>query len=114
LDLTIGWKKILIAAGTGCIFWGYYHLFAVDPGKAMIDKTVTALTLKGEVSGRVIAFNYGTVFVAKDGGVVEVPELTIVKIDNTSLFNYETGRAVMAVCTSVSGGIIVWIAMFFL
>lgn len=113
--ITIGWKEIIVAAGTGCVLWGYYQLFGVDPENAMLDKAVTADTLnKGKVSGRVIAYKNRTVFIASHRGIVEVPEKTIVKIDDTSLFAYETGRAVMAVCVSVSGGIVVWIAVFFL
>lgn len=79
----------------------------------MIDKTVIVNTIDGEVSGRVIAYKPGTVFIARNGAVLEVQELSIVKIDNTSLFDYERERAVRSVCVSVSGGLVVWIALFF-
>ncbi len=112
--ITTGWKEILTAAGTGFILWGYYQLFAVNMEKAMLGKTVTTIAVTGEVPGRVIAVKPGKVLIARDGAVEEVHERSIIKIDNISLFDYERKRAVKAVCLSVSGGIVVWIALFFL
>jgi hypothetical protein len=112
--ISIGWKQIWAAAGVGCIIWGYYQLFAVDMEKAMIGKTVTAVTMQGEVSGKAISFKHGKVVIASDKAVEAVSEMSIVEIDKISFYDYETRRAVMAVCISVAGGIVVWIALFFL
>lgn len=109
-----GWKTIMAAAGIGCILWGYYQLFAVDVEKAMINRTVTALSIKGEIYGKAIAFRHGTAFISHDKTVEELPERSIFKVDNSSLFEFETNRAVLAVCVSTAGGVALWVALFFL
>ena len=112
--ISIGWREILVAAGVGCILWGYYQLFAVDIEKAIIGETVTAVTLQGNVTGKAIAFNHGKVVIACDKTVEAVSETCVVEINKVSSFDYETKRAVIAVCISVAGGFLVWIALFFL
>ncbi|MBF0558471.1 MAG: hypothetical protein HQL08_06785 [Nitrospirae bacterium] len=109
-----GWKTIIAAAGIGCILWGYYQLFAVDMEKALINKTVTALSIKGDIYGKAIAFRHGIAFISHDKTVEELPVQSIFKVDNTSLFEFETNRAVLAVVVSTAGGVAIWIALFFL
>lgn len=103
----------MAATGIGCILWGYYQLFAVTLEKALIDKTVTALTVQGEKTGRAVAFRPGMVVILRDKAVEEFPERSIVKVGSTTLFDFETRRAVSAACISSAGGIAVWVALFF-
>jgi hypothetical protein len=112
--MLISRKEIVAAVGLACILWSYYQLFAVDVEKDMLGRMVTAATVKGEVYGRAIAVRNRIVFIAIDKVVREVPEISLIEIERTPVDSYETRRAVTAVAISMGGGILVWIALFFL
>jgi len=110
---SISWKWILASAGLCCILWSYYQLFAVRPEEALIGKTVTAATIDGEISGKAIAAYRGMIIVSRNNAVERLSEKSIIEVDNTSAFYYEARRAVVAVCLSSAGGLIVLTALFF-
>lgn len=101
-------------AGIGCILWGYHELFAVTLEKAVINNPVVALTSRGEISGKAAGSRSGVIFIASASKIEEVPLHNIIRVGKTSLLDFETRRAVTAVCISSAGGFAVWIAIFFL
>lgn len=107
-------KRIILIVGIGCILWGYYQLFAVDADESLINKQVTVLTEKGEVKGNVIGIKANVVVISDNGNIIEIPRLSVIKIDGLLVNDYETRRVLFAVGVTILGGVFVWVALFFL
>ncbi len=107
-------KRIILTIGIGCILWGYYQLFAVDADESLINKQVTVLTEKGELKGKVIAVKANAVVISYKGSIIEAPKLSVTKIDGLLVNDYETRRVLLAIGVALLGGVLIWIALFFL
>ncbi len=107
-------KRFVLLIGIGCILWGYYQLFAADTDESLINKQITVLTEKGELKEKVIAVKSNAVVISYKGSIIEAPKLSVTKIDGLLVNEYETRRVMRAVGVSTLGGILIWIALFFL
>lgn len=107
-------KRIILTIGIGCILWSYYQLFVVDMERSFINKQVAALTEQGEVTGKVIGIKTRAIVISDNNKTIEVPKHSIIKVEDLMVDVHETRRVLLAVSISVLGGILVWIALFFL
>ncbi len=107
-------KRIILLIGIGCILWGYYQLFVVDMEESFVNKQVTVLTAEGELTGKAVTVKNNAIAVSHNATIIEVPKHSIVRVEGLRPDAYETRRVLYAITISVSGGIIIWIALFFL
>lgn len=107
-------KRIVLTIGIGCILWGYYQLFAIGAEESFVGKQITALTAMREVKGKAISVKTNTIVLSENKKIIEVPLHSVVKVGDLTVDEYETKRVLLAVSISVSGGIMIWIALFFL
>jgi len=112
--MIITWKKVAVAVGIGLILWGYYQLFGIEPDASLINKRVTAVADRDEISGKVVGIRKGIVLVASNRGIVEVRTGSILRIGDLLVNEYETKRAMNAVFIIMIGGVITWAAFFLL
>ncbi|MCL4456576.1 MAG: hypothetical protein M1147_11260 [Nitrospirae bacterium] len=110
--MIIIWKRVVVAVGIGLILWGYYQLFGIEPDASLINRRVTAMGDRAEISGEVVGIKKGTVLVSSSRGIVEVRTDSILRIGGLLVNEYETRRAMNAVFIIMIGGIIVWAAFF--
>lgn len=107
-------KRIILLIGIGCILWGYYQLFAIRAEESFVGKQITALTSSGEVKGKAISVKTNSVILSENKKIIEIPLHSVIKVGDLRVDEHETRRVLLAVSISVSGGIMIWIALFFL
>ncbi len=112
--MIIMWKRIVVAVGIGLILWGYYQLFGIEPDASLINKRVTAVADRDEISGEVVGIRKGIVLVSSNRGIVEVNTGSILRIGDLMVNEYETKRAMNAVFIIMIGGLLIWAALFLL
>ncbi|HAK88851.1 MAG: hypothetical protein A2X55_09900 [Nitrospirae bacterium GWB2_47_37] len=106
------WKRVVVAVGIGLILWGYYQLFGIEPDASLINRRVTAITDRDEISGEVVGIRERTILVSSNRGIVEVRTGSILRIEGLLVNEYETKRAMNAVFIIMIGGVIVWAGLF--
>lgn len=107
-------KRIVLITGIGCILWSYYQLFAIRAEESFVGKQITALTASEEVKGEVINVKNKSVILSENKKIIEVPLHSVIKVGDLRVDEHETRRVLLAVNISISGGILIWIALFFL
>jgi hypothetical protein len=112
--MVITGKRIVLTIGMGCILWGYYQLFGVEPEKSYINKQVTIIAQNDLISGKVLNINDGEFLISSNSKIFKVSMHNIFKVDDLFVDEYETKRAINAVFITMLGGIMIWIALFFL
>ncbi|OGW23441.1 MAG: hypothetical protein A2077_05950 [Nitrospirae bacterium GWC2_46_6] len=106
------WKRVVVAVGIGLILWGYYQLFGIDPDASLMNRHVTAIADRDEISGEVVGIRERTILVSSNRGIVEVRTGSILRIEGLLVNEYETKRAMNAVFIIMIGGVIVWAGLF--
>lgn len=107
-------KRIVLAVGIGCIFWSYYQLFVVSSEDLLVNKQITALTERGEIKGKVVDVTDNFVILLENEKITRVPQYSVIRVDDLVVDEYETKRVLNTVFISIFGGIVIWIALFFL
>ncbi len=111
--MLISGRAVCSAVGVILLLWSYYQLFAVDLERTYIDKQITAVTAKGYVSGKAVGIKNDSIVIASNGAISEIPKQNVFKIDNFSVDEYETRRVLWTIAVAMSGGVLIWIALFF-
>jgi hypothetical protein len=96
------------------MIYGHYQVFGVRSEETYLNKNITALTFRGDITGKVIQTKHVTVLIASDNATMEIPMQTIIKINSLSIDEYERNRILWAILQTTLGGILIWIAIFFL
>lgn len=107
-------QRIIVIIGLALIIYGHYQVFGVKPEETYLNKNITALTFRGDITGKVIQTKHVTILIASEAATLEIPTYTIIKINSLSIDEYERNRILWAILQTTLGGILVWIAIFFL
>jgi hypothetical protein len=107
-------KRIVLTIGIGCILWGYYQLFGVEPEKSYINKQVMIIAQNGLVSGKVLNIKDGEFLISSNSKIFKVSRHNIFKVGDLFVDEYETKRVINAVFITMLGGILIWTDLFFL
>jgi len=107
-------KRIILTIGIGCILWSYYQLFAIRAEESFVGKQITALTAREEIKGKALSVKNNSIVLSENKKIIEVPLHSVIKVGDLRVDEHETRRVLLAVNISISGGILIWIALFFL
>lgn len=89
-------------------------MFGVEPEKSYINKHVTIIVRNDLVSGKVLDIKDREFLISSNGKIFKVSGHNLFKIGDLFVDEYETKQAINAVFITMLGGILIWIALFFL
>ncbi|MBN2655245.1 MAG: hypothetical protein JXR79_09085 [Nitrospirae bacterium] len=108
-------KLILGMLGVALIIVGYVNLFIVEPPSNLSNKTITAIKNNNEIiSGVLVASNENMLLLYSKGTLIEVQKSDLIKIAGLETEQYIRNRVLRWVIITISGGIMLWAAIFLL
>ncbi len=108
-------KFLLAAVGAALIITGYINLFVLEPPANLSNKNITAIKNNNEIiTGILVASNENLLVIYSKGTLIEVQKNDLIKIEGLATEHYIRNRVLGWVIVTISGGLMLWAAVFLL